>query len=107
MFSRSPLLAALGVRWVPSSPGAPLGPVGDRTRPRQWLRISPRWTCLARWTRGSIPGMEVVELCRSCRHERSTHREEDGRCVESIEMMLDDDGGIPVAIRCDCPGWPG
>jgi hypothetical protein len=51
--------------------------------------------------------MRVVELCRACHHERATHREEDGRCVESVEMMVDDDSGIPVAVRCDCPGWPG
>jgi hypothetical protein len=50
--------------------------------------------------------MHVVELCRSCRHERSSHREEDGRCLESVEM-LEGESGVDVAVPCDCPGWPG
>jgi len=53
-----------------------------------------------------MPAMQVVELCRSCRHERASHRQEDGRCTESIEALVDE-VGVAVAILCDCPGWPG
>jgi hypothetical protein len=48
--------------------------------------------------------MHVAELCRSCRHERASHRPEDGRCMESVEMMEGHDG-IDVAVPCQCPGW--
>ncbi len=51
-----------------------------------------------------MPVMHVVELCRSCRHERASHRQEDGRCMESVEMLEGDDG-IDVAVLCACPGW--
>ena len=50
-------------------------------------------------------GMFVVDLCRSCCHDRAAHGE-DGRCGESIEMLVDEAGGEMV-IPCDCPGWPG
>jgi hypothetical protein len=53
-----------------------------------------------------MPAMEIVELCRSCRHERASHRQEDGQCTESIEVLMDE-VGVAVAILCDCPGWPG
>jgi hypothetical protein len=49
--------------------------------------------------------MRVVELCRSCGHEREAHGE-DGRCGESIEMVVDE-AGLEVSLPCDCPGWPG
>jgi hypothetical protein len=51
-----------------------------------------------------MQAMQVTELCRSCRHERASHREEDGRCMESVEMLEGEDG-IAVAIPCQCPGW--
>ena len=57
-------------------------------------------------TRASMQGMQVIELCRSCRHEGSSHRQEDGRCLESVEM-LEGESGVDVAVPCDCPGWPG
>jgi hypothetical protein len=49
--------------------------------------------------------MRVVELCRSCGHEREAHGE-DGRCGESIEMVVDE-VGMEMSLPCDCPGWPG
>lgn len=56
--------------------------------------------------RSSMRSMRVVELCRSCHHEKSSHRPEDGRCLESLEM-LEGESGVDVAVPCDCPGWPG
>ena len=50
--------------------------------------------------------VQIVEICRSCGHERDTHREEDGRCLETLEMM-EDSSGVDMAVECDCPGWPG
>jgi hypothetical protein len=49
--------------------------------------------------------MLVVELCRSCGHDRAAHPE-DGRCAESFEMVVDE-AGVEVSLPCDCPGWPG
>lgn len=48
--------------------------------------------------------MQIVELCRACRHERASHRAEDGRCMESMEMLEGEDG-FDVAVPCECPGW--
>lgn len=49
--------------------------------------------------------MHVVELCRSCGHDRAAHGE-DGRCAESFELVVDE-AGMEVSLPCDCPGWPG
>ena len=80
-----------------------VAPSADRWPLVTMTRLGGLW---GNHARDSMPAMQIVELCRSCRHERASHRQEDGRCTESIEALVDE-VGVAVAILCDCPGWPG